>query len=804
MANIDTQKIRCDFAKDLAVQFMSAIKNNRPIFNRKTLPYDYKSSARFTGANLLKCLLTDYEQDCWMTFSVVANAAANISGQKATRLLQWFSYREKTTSPKLDSNGRPVLDENGDRVMVDRVKTNYRLIPYNVFNLSQISNLGRLHIEPPKSKNFELEKLVNDCPVEFVEGNANIYSATRKQIILTKESMNDLSAKVEQLCRWALTECLNYQGGLYGGEEDARAELRTRLALGVLFTEAGIEIDPFKDVNHTYVARWEQLLANDPTEILRAATGAEQIIGLFESLQATLKFANEMTPKVSNLSEANLEEIEMNLHGWNGKVFIRPESCNADGQWVATDSTHAQRHSIYAVRKFGDMVLIAHVQDREEAEKFAEKLQALHSEKLNEKKEQNTDKRFFLEVFDKDKEQYMQKVARIKEAGGRFDRETKRWFLPANATPEVKESLKEFWQKKQRTHAQQNVVMDAREELRQAIIQMGLKPGADDPIMDGKIHRIPLSDDQPGQRSGSYVAYLNEGRGWPAGVIENFRTGEKRTWRANGTGHFVSAEQRSQLREQAEAVQAERQAALQKQYDEAALICQKEYEACAEAKAPTAYLQNKGITQADFEQLSSVKLDAEGRLVVPLQDTEGKIWSTEKIHSNGFKQLAKGAQKTGHFSVIETAAQKHRGLDKADVILICEGYSTGVSLALATHQPVVMAVDAGNLPAVAKQLREKYPDKPFIICGDDDRQNRVNKGREKALEAAKAIDAEVVFPTFDLDETGKEFTDFNDLATKSRLGRLAVEQQVGEVINRVIKHTEQLEHGQTQSHGRTH
>ena len=344
--------------------------------------------------------------------------------------------------------------------------------------------------------------------------------------------------------------------------------------------------------------------------------------------------------------------------------------------------------------------------------------------------------------------------------------------------------------------------MDARSDLRQALTDMRFKLGNDDPIMDGQIHRVPLMDDKPGQRSGSYIGYLNQGNGWPYARIENFRTGEVRHWKANGTGRFVSDTEKERLAEEATRIKEKRLQELQAQYESVAIDCQREFQESVLATEPTPYLQRKGIGEDDFKQLQGVKLDAKGNLIVPLQDTEGKIWSVERIHANGFKSLAKGGQKSGHFSIIETAAQKDMGLDKASVVLICEGYATGVSLALTLKQPVVMAVDAGNLPGVAKALREKYPDKAFLICGDDDRDNKVNKGRDKALEAAKAIGAEVVFPVFAEGENGKDFTDFNDLATKSRLGKIGLEQQVAPVIEKILADRQTQAQTQAQSQAR--
>ncbi|WJT10872.1 hypothetical protein [Vibrio harveyi] len=48
-----------------------------------------------------------------------------------------------------------------------------------------------------------------------------------------------------------------------------------------------------------------------------------------------------------------------------------------------------------------------------------------------------------------------------------------------------------------------------------------------------------------------------------------------------------------------------------------------------------------------------------------------------------------------------------------------------------------MTVDAGNLPTVAAKLKEKYPDSPHIMLGDDDRTREVNKGQKKAQQAAE-------------------------------------------------------------------
>ena len=105
--------------------------------------------------------------------------------------------------------------------------------------------------------------------------------------------------------------------------------------------------------------------------------------------------------------------------------------------------------------------------------------------------------------------------------------------------------------------------------------------------------------------------------------------------------------------------------------------------------------------------------------------------------------------------------------------------------------PTVVAFDAGNLSAVAEALHAKLPDKPVIILGDNDRYQEItqgtNPGKSKAQEAALA--------------RIKPYTDFNDLATRSRLGREGVERQVRATVNKAVAEVKQKQQqGQQQAY----
>ena len=60
-------------------------------------------------------------------------------------------------------------------------------------------------------------------------------------------------------------------------------------------------------------------------------------------------------------------------------------------------------------------------------------------------------------------------------------------------------------------------------------------------------------------------------------------------------------------------------------------------------------------------------------------------------------------------------------------ICICEGWATGASIFEATGHTVLIAFNAGNLEAVAEKMMEKSPNRPFILCADNDAYNAKSK-----------------------------------------------------------------------------
>ncbi len=440
-----------------------------------------------------------------------------------------------------------------------------------------------------------------------------------------------------------------------------------------------------------------------------------------------------------------------------------------------------------------------------------------------------------------------------------FDKPTKCWYAQPGADLD---KLQKWLPENQ---VRQAPAMEPREEFAQVMKEAGLVVDGEHPIMDGKWHRVPVDGGSKGNTSGAYRGFeLAPGeKGVPAGTIQNHRTGFQSNWKAKGyalsegdkASFNAEAAQRQAQREQERLVN---QARSVKAIGELLAIA-------PQATADHTYLKNKEARPGDLKVVpaDTTGLPADsiiligknareskalreanpdnliftaGDLLLTAQDSNGDLKAAQSIRANGTKMFAKGTEKHQNFHVVGGAGLE--ALQAAPAIVIGEGYATADTLSQSLGYATVAAFDSGNLPHVAKQMREQFPDKPILIAGDNDLHQELidgkNPGRTKAQEAAKAVEGKAIFPIFAPGEQAypasvepidqekaragkltpeqqeainqlKRFTDFNDLATKSSLGREALDRQVrAEVGLAIEKHQARLEqkpleHVQTQT-----
>lgn len=308
---------------------------------------------------------------------------------------------------------------------------------------------------------------------------------------------------------------------------------------------------------------------------------------------------------------------------------------------------------------------------------------------------------------------------------------------------------------------------DAIVEFADALQRAGLVvKGA--PVMDGKQHRVDVEGEKSGRKSGMYIGHLDD---FPAGYIHNHKTGEAIRWKASRPTRSLSQAERDQFKGR---IERDRTAKATERRRVETVVARKALSMWNQARPATGhpYLARKDVGAHD------VKQDRRGNLVVPMRDTDGKIWSLQTIGEDGKKLYLKHGRKAGTHAVLGALAQ---GVP----IIIAEGYATAATMREVTGLPTIAAFDSGNLLEVAKAYRDADPTRLIILAGDNDHHlprrdiPLPNVGTEKATAAAEAVGGIVLLPAFQPSETG---TDWNDYAAQH--GRSALRATVGAELGR--------------------
>jgi putative DNA primase/helicase len=157
------------------------------------------------------------------------------------------------------------------------------------------------------------------------------------------------------------------------------------------------------------------------------------------------------------------------------------------------------------------------------------------------------------------------------------------------------------------------------------------------------------------------------------------------------------------------------------------------------------YLSAKGV------RAHGVRVEGGHTLLVPMRDAKGHLWGLQGIAPDGTKRFMPGQRVTGLYHAIGKPGCQ---------ITICEGYATGATVHETSSVLVAVAFNAGNLLAVARALRAKFPCLDMIVCADDDWRTEGNPGMTKTREAATAVGGKVAVPNFTGLDRGDKDTDF--------------------------------------------
>nr|MBL8457117.1 toprim domain-containing protein [Zoogloeaceae bacterium] len=270
--------------------------------------------------------------------------------------------------------------------------------------------------------------------------------------------------------------------------------------------------------------------------------------------------------------------------------------------------------------------------------------------------------------------------------------------------------------------------MSARDAFLVALVAAGLEPIKPLRLDEGRLERFRVAGDKAGSRNGWAVFHSLPA---PFGAFGSWRTGESQAWRGT-TNEQLTAAQRVEQGRQLAALRQARAEDAARTHAAAAARAAKLWHGARPATDDHPYLRRKAVHSYGLRALRD-------QLMVPARDADGQLHTLQFIGPDGAKRFLTGGRIRGGYYAIGRPD---------DALLLAEGYATAATLHQATGHAVAVCFNCGNLVAVARALRAKFPRLRLVVCADDDTGTPGNPGLTAAREAARAIGGVVAVPNF--------------------------------------------------------
>ena len=782
-----------DFYEEVAEKFIAKLKEGTAPWQREwdagagVMPLNPTTGNRYRGINVLILMAQERDDPRWMTYRQAQKIGAQVrKGEKGTPIIYWKTHEEQ---PLMDEQGKAQIGKDGNPLKTLVKLERPRAFLSRVFNAEQIDSL------PPAIKTDRQWNPVERAEMLLDRSGAVIRHKTQPRAfyrphedVITLPEKGQFSdangyyaTALHELGHWTGHESrLNRDmQHPYGSEGYAREELRAEIASLMLGQEIGLG---HGIENHAaYVGSWIKALKEDPHEIFSAASDAEKIMNYVLELERKHEIKQEEGIQV----EGTVPSVSAEAEVGRPLSTVLNQDTAADSR-VYLDVPYREKDVTKKLGAKWDR------QDRGwyipvgmEQTPFKKWLRKKEDEENNRELSSPSRREYLAVPYEERKE--------AKALGAKWDTVERSWYIGENAD---RKKLEKWLPERQL--AEQAPAVHPREEFAEVLRSLGCKVEGEHPIMDGNRHRIATTEDKRGEQAGFYVAFLD---GRPAGYAKNNRSGEEIRW--TSSGNVLTVAEREKLKKNYKRIQEEKAAALSSLHEASAQRVQTQLAGLQPVSQATPYMSAKGI-----QPHKGAYWGADGKTTcLPAQDVDGKVWAMHYIREDGTKRFAKDCRKSGCFHPVGGM----EALKQAPVLVVAEGYATAASLTEVLGFATVAAFDSGNLPSVATALHERYPEKPMVIAGDDDRhlveKLGKNPGREKAEKAAQAVGGEVVFPLFapgERETAPSKFTDFNDLAQKSCLGKQGVARQIQPLVERATTKKEQeRELRQTQRQSRS-
>lgn len=233
------------FHEEFAARVIAMLENGtapwqKPWTPAKELaPYNPISGVTYRGGNRLWLSMLSTGDPRWMTFKQAVKAGYKI--RKGSKSVPIEYFVTQVTEDRLDENGRPVLDEDGNPERVTRHLERPMLKIHRVFNAQDVEGLPPLEVSKPLYEWEPLEKAEeilsrSGAVIKHDQADRAFYSIARDEIHLPPRSNFDAPDKyyataLHELGHWTGHESrMDRPFGVRGSEGYAKEELRAEIA----------------------------------------------------------------------------------------------------------------------------------------------------------------------------------------------------------------------------------------------------------------------------------------------------------------------------------------------------------------------------------------------------------------------------------------------------------------------------------------------------------------------------------------------------------------------------------------------
>jgi putative DNA primase/helicase len=262
--------------------------------------------------------------------------------------------------------------------------------------------------------------------------------------------------------------------------------------------------------------------------------------------------------------------------------------------------------------------------------------------------------------------------------------------------------------------------------FRQAMEVDGLTPGD---IIPGRLQRFPGIGKKNGNTAG-WCRLFDDCRG---GVYGDYSTDLSKTWQAEQSETY-SPEQKAAFRAQVAESRRQAEQAEKERQAKAVSVAAEILQGATGNPGQHPYYLKKGLPLGDHARRGSwPQRGWNDALLFPIFSSDGTIASLQAINADGNKDFLIGGKIKACFYPLGKIS------GATGLVVIGEGITTVAAVCHVMQCPGAAAMSAGNLGAVAVEVRKLAPGTKIIIVADDDQKpDGSNPGRDAAQKAAAA------------------------------------------------------------------